>query len=176
MLAQVLWLGGALVLGGYLLLFALARRPVTLRLARLGSILTVILVLRLVLVAAGVTLQGTLEACATLLLGVVALSLMMLCHRVWLVRATGADLRAQVHTVCRGLFLGVTEAPPGRLQLAARGDPALRVWQLAARLQLLMLCHAAEPGKVALLCSWLAKQYPGPVPMLRFVLKEGGAS
>jgi hypothetical protein len=104
--------------------------------------------------------------------GVTALALLA-ARRVWLVRETAETLREQIQTVCRGLFLAVQEARPGRLQLAARGEPALRLRRLTPRVQLLVLCRVAGPGKVALLCDWLAKQYPGPVPRVRIVLKGG---
>jgi hypothetical protein len=160
--------------GGYVLLFVLARRPVTLRLARFGWLLASLVVLRLILAVAGVPFQGLLESIGTVLVGLVAAAL-LLAWRVWLVRATAEELREQIQTACRGLFLGLQEAPVGRLQLAARGEPALHLRRLAPRVQLLRLCRGAGPGKVALLCSWLAKQYPGPVPRLRISL-QGGAS
>jgi hypothetical protein len=171
MLAETLWAVGTVVVGGYVLLFVLARRPVTLRLARIGCLLTTILGLRLVLAVTGVTFQGTLEVIGTLLLGVAAVAL-ILGWRVWLVRATADELREQIQTACRGLFLGVQEVQ-GRLQLATPGKPSIRLRRLASRMLLMVLCRVTGSGKVALLCSWLAKQYPGPVPRLRIILKGG---
>jgi hypothetical protein len=174
MAAETLWAVGAFLLGGYVLLFVLARRPVTLRPARVGCLLTTLVGLRLVLAVTGVTFQGTWEVIGTVLLGVVAMAL-VLARRAWLVRATGEALREQIQIACRGLFLGVQEVETGHLQVATRGKPTLRLRRLASRVQLLVVCRVTGPGKVALLCGWLAKQYPGPVPRLRIVLK-GGAS
>jgi hypothetical protein len=170
MLAETLWAVGGVLAGGYLLLFMLARRPAALRLARLGCLLTALVALRLVLAVGGATLQAPAEVAATVLLGAAAGAL-LLGRRVWLVRATAGEFREQILTACRGLFLGVHEGE-GRYRLAATDGPALRLWTLAARLQLLVLCRVTGPGKVALLCGWLAKQYPGPVPRLRITLKR----
>jgi hypothetical protein len=170
---QIVWLAGAVVVAGYLLLFVLARRPVTLRLARLGWLLAFLVGLRLVLSLSGLPLEGWPERIATALLSLSATALMS--RRVWLVRSSPEALREQIQTACRGLFLGVEENPPGRLQLSAQGKPVLLLRKFAPRIQVLVLCHVAGPGKVALLCDWLSRQYPGPVPRLRIVLK-GGAS
>src|SRR5947209_6267509 len=106
MWVETLWAVGALVVVGYLLLFVLARRPVSLRLARVGCLLAGLLGLRLVLAVAGMTLEGTREVIGAVLLGVAAGAL-VLGWRVWLVRATGDEVREQIQTACRGLFLGV---------------------------------------------------------------------
>jgi hypothetical protein len=167
-----LWLAGAGAVGGYVLLFALARRPVTLRLPRLGGLLATIVILRLLLIVLGLPLEDELELAVTVLAGVVAVAL-LLARGVWLLRTTAEELREQIQTACRGLFLDVKELRPGHLELAAPGAPALRLWKLARRVQLLVYCRATGPGKVALLRKWLTKQFPGPVPRLRFVLKGG---
>jgi hypothetical protein len=168
------WATAGGVVGVYVLLFILARRPVTLRFGRLGWLLATIVTLRM--------LEGCTSGClwplpdflATVVMGLLAAYLVQ-SWRVWLVRATAAELHEQIQTACRGLFLGVAEDQAGRLELAAVGKPALEMRKLTPRVQLLELCPVAGPGKVALLCDWLAKQYPGPVPRLRFTLK-GGAS
>jgi hypothetical protein len=174
MLAETLWAVGAVAVGGYVLLFVLARRPVTFRLARLGWLLSSLVGLRLVLAGTGVPPQELGELIGMVLLGVVAVAL-VLARRVWLVRSSAEELREQIQTACRGLFLSVQAAQAGRLQLMVQGQPTLLLRRLAPRVQLLVLCRVAGPGKVALLCQWLAKQYPGPVPRLRIALK-GGAS
>jgi hypothetical protein len=174
MLAETFWAAGAVAAGGYLLLFVLARRPVALRPARVGGLLAGLVGLRLVLAVAGVPLQGSPEVIGTAVLGWAAVA-PALAPRAWLVRATGEELREQIQTACRGLFLGLEEAQAGRLRLAAPGNPTIGLWRLAARVQLMVLCRAPGPGKIALLCGWLANQYPGPVPRLRIILK-GGAS
>lgn len=174
MRAEMLWAVGTSVVGGYLMLFAMARRPVTLRPARIGCLVAIFLGLRLVLAGAGVPVEGTWEVVGMVLAGAAA-AVLVLARRIWLVRTTAEELRERIRSVCRGLFLGVREAPAGRLQLASQVNLVLRLRRLAPRLQLLVLCPTAESGKVALLCGWLAKQYPGPVPRLRITLK-GGAS
>lgn len=171
---EAMWTAGAAVVCGYILLFILARRPVSLRLARMGWLLAILVGLRLVLAVTTLPLEGPLELTAT---GVVGASVvvLMLARRVWLVRDTAEGLRGQIQTVARGLFLGVAEVKPGRLELAAREKPVLRLRSLTSRVQVLVLCRVSEPGKVALLCDWLTKQYPGPIPPVRIVLKGGGS-
>jgi hypothetical protein len=98
---------------------------------------------------------------------------LLLAKRVWLVRASAAELSERIQTACRGLFLGVEETPPGRLLLTTRGQPAIVLRRISPRVQLLILPRVTKSGKVALLCNWLAKTYPGPVPRIRLVLKRG---
>ncbi len=172
MLEPTLWGVGATAVGGYVLLFMLARRPVTLRLARIGGLLAGIVGLRLVLTVGSGALPKPLELTGIVLVGAVAAALLGT-WRVWLVRATAEELRKQIQTACQGLFLDVQEPRPGRLQLAVRGQPTVHLRRLAPRVQLLVLCRVTGPGKAALLCTWLMKQLPGPVPRLRIVLKGG---
>lgn len=172
MLEGVLWCASAFVIGSYVLLFALARRPVTLRLARVGGLLTVIVSLRLILIAAGAPPEGWPSWIGVILLAVIAAAL-VLARRVWLVRATAEELNEQIQIACRGLFLVANELGPGRLRLVAPGEPTLHIWSLGSRVQALAIDRSLETGKAALLYSWLAKQYPGPVPRLRIVLKRG---
>jgi hypothetical protein len=168
----VYWWTGAATLGGYVLLFALARRPVSLRPRRVGALLAATTVLRLALVPFGSPLEVPGELVLLAAAGALTVPLLLMPH-FWLVRATGAELRQQIRTACRGLFLGVEEKTPGRLILTARGNAVLGVRRWTAGVQWLALCCPPGPGKVALLCAWLSKQYPGPVPRLRFVLKGG---
>ncbi len=170
--AWICWGTAAAVLGGYVLLFAWARRPVSLRPARVGAVLGAAALLRLGLSSFAGLPDWPGEG--ALLGGVCLLAVSLgLARRVWLVRATAEDLRRQIETACRGLFLQVEEKQPGRLTLTARGDAVLGVRQLTAGVQWLVLCRPPGSGKVALLCAWLSKQYPGPVPRVRFVLKGG---
>src|SRR5262245_39366350 len=125
------WAIGAALVVGYVLLFLLARRPVTLRLHRLGWLLLGVAGLRLVLAVAGAPFGRPLEDFATLALLAAALVLVLTARRVWLVRATPEGLREQIQAACRGLFLGVTEEPPGRLKLTAPGEPLLRLWKVS---------------------------------------------
>lgn len=155
---------------GYIALFLLARRPVSLRAARLGGIAAAALVLRLILTAWHPLAGADRGLVVMLLLAAVALRWG---SRVWLVRATMAALRAQIEEACRRLFLACEAPAPGRFLLTARGDGRrLRVLTLGHRLQLVVLPRAAGHGKAALLVRWLSKQYPGPLPVMRRVLKE----
>src|SRR4051812_26471285 len=109
---ETLWAAGVTIFGGYTLLFMLARRPVTLRFVRLGWLLAV-------LTGVGGALAEPPEWLLTAVLGAIALAL-VLARRVWLVRATGPELREGVQAACRGLFLGVEEVSSGRLRLSAQ--------------------------------------------------------
>jgi hypothetical protein len=165
------WWGVAGILAVYITLFLLSRRPAALRLGRLGWLALTVVGLRLVLglvypPAAPLdwALSGTVLASGLAL---------RLGARVWLVREEAATLRQQIETACRGLFLGCTEAQPGHLLLTAKaGTWPLRIVRISPRLQLVRVPHVAGPGKAALLVHWLAKQYPGPVPRIRVVLKK----
>jgi hypothetical protein len=168
----VYWWTAAAALSGYVLLFALARRPVSLRPRRLGALLAAATVLRLALVPLGSPLEVPGELVLVAAAGALAVPL-LLRPRFWLVRATGEELRGQIRTACRGLFLAVEEKTPGRLVLTTRGDAVLGVRRWTAGVQGLTVCRPPGPGKVALLCAWLSKQYPGPVPRMRFVFKGG---
>jgi hypothetical protein len=168
----VLWVMAALLLGGYTLLFLAARRPVAVRPARVASLLGVVVALRLLLLACGSFPTMSLDLALTILAALLAGGLALL-RRVWLVRSGGEELRRHIQTACRGLFLEVQEPQPGRLRLTARGEHWLRLIPLTGRLQLLVLCRARGSGKVPLLLNWLSRQYPGPVPRIRIVLKGG---
>jgi hypothetical protein len=165
------WCGAAAVLMAYVALFLLSRRATALRLGRLGWLALAVAGLRLVLAlvhppttALDWALSGTaLGSGLALRLGA----------RAWLVRAEAETLRLQIQTACRGLFLGCAEAEPGRVHLTAKaGSWQLRIMRISQRLQLVCLPHVAGPGKAALLVHWLSKQYPGPVPRIRVVLKK----
>ena len=67
---ETLWLAGAVLVGGYLLLFLLARRPVALRPARVGGLLLAVGVARLGLAAGGVPLENPSDRIATVLVAV----------------------------------------------------------------------------------------------------------
>jgi hypothetical protein len=171
-MAETVWTAGAVIGGGYVLLFLLARRPVSLRPGRIGGLLAGVCCLRLVAAAAGEPLDEPMEWTGLALVGIAAAALGMT-WRSWLVRATAEELRDQVEIACRGLFLGIKEPRAGRIQLAAPGEPTLHLRNLAPRVQLLTLVRMTGSGKTALLHSWLAKQYPGPVPRLQIVLNGG---
>lgn len=167
---ETLWLAGAVGVGGYVLLFLLANRPISLRLGRTGCLLASLAALRLLAARMGVPVVCPLEWIGIVLVGLSILAL-ALARRVWLVRASAEDLQGQMETAFRGLFLAVREPLPGRFHLASSDKPILRLRRLAPRVQLLIRYGTAGPGKVALFYRWLEKQYPGPVPRLRIVLK-----
>jgi hypothetical protein len=167
------WAAAAASLG-YIALFLLARRPVSLRFARVGGTAAAVLGLRLTLIAC-YPLAGAERGVMELLL-LAALGLWW-GARVWLLRATAEELRAQLEEACRRLFLACEEPAPGRFLLTARGD-GRRLWLLSLGrwLQLVVLPRSAGHGKVSLLVGWLSKQYPGPIPGIRRVLKERKSS
>ena len=93
--------------------------------------------------------------------------------RVWLIRVTAKDFREQIGTACRGLFLPCEEEQHGRFLFSAAGSTLnLRMYSIGRRLQLVVLPPVAGQGKVTLLVSWLSKQFPGPVPRVRIILKR----
>ena len=152
--------------------FLATPRPASLRLARLGWMGFAIILLRLGLVVQGYRLDPGFDVgmAGATLLGALSCRLGA---RLWLVRAALEELHEQIATACRGLFLGCEELVPGHLLLSAKGiQRRLRIVSLGSRMQLLILPGATEQGKVALLIDWLSKQYPGPVPRLRIVLKR----
>ncbi len=166
------WIAAAAVGTVYLLLFVLTSRLVSLRPRRLGVYVLVVLAGRLALVAAGRPAPALPEAVGGIV-GLVAGVLLVRCERWWLLRAEAGVLRAQVEGACRGLFLECTEPAPGRLVLTAKGrSHSLRLIALSRRLQAALVPPTKGPGKVALFVAWLSKQYPGPVPRIRVVLKK----
>src|SRR5262245_41281452 len=158
----------------YLLLFLLARRPVSLRPGRLAVLAGLAVGLRLVLLACGEALESPLDRALSGLALAAAVGLVLL-RRAWLVRSSAAALREELGLACRGLFLDMQEPREGRIRLVGRGEHELRMIEVGKRLQVLVLGPVPGPGKVALLLNWLAKQYPGPVPRVRIVLEGGGA-
>jgi hypothetical protein len=93
--------------------------------------------------------------------------------RVSLIRVTVDDFREQIGTACRGLFLRCEEEQHGRFLFTAGGSTFnLRMYSIGRRLQLVVLPPVAGHGKVTLLVSWLSKQFPGPVPRVRIILKR----
>lgn len=171
-LPHLLWwgaIGCSLVYGG---IFLITSRPASIRFRKLGWMGFMIILLRLGLVVQGYRLEPRWDmamAAATL----VGALTFWLSPRLWLVRAAAGELRGHITTACRGLFLACEESPTGHLLLSAKGiQRRLRIIGLGSRIQLLILPIAAEQGKVALLVGWLSKQYPGPVPRPRVVLRR----
>ncbi len=167
---MVLWLTAVVALAGYLLLFAAARRPVTLRPGRLAVGSALAGVARLLLVVCGQEVDGYLDG------GLIGLTLaaaagLALARRCWLVRTRADELREQIRRACSGLFLTLEEPAPGRLRIRAKEEQGLRLVGLGRRLQGLVLCKRPEKGKMRLLLDWLMKEYPGPVPRVRITLE-----
>jgi hypothetical protein len=156
-------------------LFLRARRPAAIRCGRVGIALLVVLAVRLVVVIVGYPLALAWEA---VLIGIFLGGAVCLClaWRVWLVRAGTAELRGQVQTGRRGLFLDCTEAAPGVFLLTAReGEARLRFQRLSDRMQLVVVPRVPGQGKLALFVHWLSKQYPGPVPRVRIILSRSAS-
>lgn len=164
------WCAAAGLGAAYVGLFLAARRPVSLRLSRLGGMAAVVILTRATLHAAGWPLEFGREGIPGVVF-LLAVAGGWLAGRVWLLRSPADEFRQQLETACRGLFLKLEEARPGQVSLTASGRTAsLGLRQLTANLQVLVLPQPGGMGKVALLVQWLSKQYPGPVPKVRIVL------
>jgi hypothetical protein len=160
------WLAGAGALAVYALLVILSRRPVGLRLARLG-----VAALRLLLVARGYPMREALEWVAWS--GTLAAALIMnMCRRLWIVRVTADSLCEQVRWACAGLFLACAEDEKTFRLGQQAADQILTFVSLSRNWQLLLLPKPGGSAKVVLLLDWLSKQYPGPLPKIRLVLKR----
>jgi hypothetical protein len=131
-----------------------------------------VLILRLILLVVGYPVVPGLDAGCIIILMLGTLILAM-GRRVWILRVYQAELRQQVKAACRGLFLSCDEAAKGKFLLTARGNSCvLRVWSLSPRTHLVKVPPLACHKKVALLVSWLSKQYSGPLPLVSIVLKR----
>jgi len=165
------WLTGAGLLAVYALLVILARRPVGLRTARLGWLVLFVAALRLLLIPVGYPMRGTVEWiawCGTL----AAALIMKSCRRLWIVRVTADSLCEQVRWACNGLFLPCTEHER-TFRLGHHGASRILTFvSLSRNWQVLVLPKRGGSAKVVLLLDWLSKQYPGPLPRIRFVLKR----
>lgn len=169
-MTDLLWWGvsGAGIV--YVALFVAARTPASFRLGRVGWMALAVLVVRTGLLGLGHRLESTFDVSMVVVTTVATVGCRM-GARVWLVRATREELNEEIHTACRGLFLGCQELQPGHFRLLARNSTrALKVAKLARRLQLVVLPAGIGERKVMLLVSWFAKQHPGPVPRLRIDL------
>ena len=165
------WLAAAGTAASYIALFLLARRAVALRLGRLRWLALAVLALRLALLGA-YPLATAFDACFSAL-GLLSLAGLWLGARTWLLRATAEDVREQIETGCRGLFLVCAEPERGRFVLTAKGTTTqLRMRSLGRRMMCLRVPRLAGQRKVELLIQWLSKQYPGPVPRITIVLKR----
>jgi hypothetical protein len=93
-------------------------------------------------------------------------------RRLWILRATRDTLSEQIHWACKGLALGCAQEGT-TFVLEHRGMHfELRALPLAPKWQALLLPDRSASTKVALFLDWLGRQYPGPLPRLRIVLKR----
>jgi hypothetical protein len=169
---DILWWGAAGITAAYLALFVLTRRPVGLRLSRLGWLALCVFGMRLAMLILGCALATYEGAGLTIVVLLGALGLCSSDH-VWLARAEAEELRQQVRTACRALFLTWAEPEPGRFLLTSKsGTFELRTRPLSRRIQVVVIPRLFGRDKVTLLVHWLRKQYPGPVPRVRIVLKR----
>jgi hypothetical protein len=167
-----LWVSVAVVLSVYLLLFAAARRPVSLRPGRLALLLSGAVLVRVLMATCGDELLWPLDGGLTVL-ALAGAGVLAAIRRFWLVRVTNHELREDLVLACRGLLLGLDEPLPHMLLVSARTEHRLFLGRFGPRLQCLLLCRRPAAGKVRLLVDWLAKQYPGPVPRVRITLSGG---
>ena len=116
------WAFAGVVVAGYLGLFMMARRPVSLRPRRLGLLAVLVLSMRLGLAAFGYPLVAPWDCCFIILVVFVAVGLLA-GGRNWFFRAEAAVVREQVQMACGGLFLEYAEIRPGRFELKAKAVP-----------------------------------------------------
>jgi hypothetical protein len=164
------WIVAVAVLA-YAAFALLPRRPVGLWLSTLGRLALILAALRLVMTLCGYEMEGLWEWLAwgaTLAAG----AGLSLCRRLAVVRATPDKLSEQVRWACQGLFLACTEDARGFLLSHKQGTPRLGRVSLSGHWQLLVLPKPGGSAKVALLVDWLGKQYPGPFPRIRIVLRR----
>lgn len=172
LLPNGLWLAATAVGFVYIMPFLLARRPVAIRAQRLAVMGLIVLVLRLVWIAAGFKLKGLLDVTLLVatLLGTVGL---VLWRHAWITRSGLDEFREQVESACRGLFLVFEEPVRGHFLLTDKGNThTLQALSLTSRMQVVLLPSHTRRSKVALLESWLSRQYPGPFPRMSIQLKS----
>jgi hypothetical protein len=145
---------------------------VALRVASFGWLALIVVALRLLLVPLGYTIEGDWEWATCVVVFAAGLGLSLL-RSLWLVRAAPQALAEQVQWACKGLFLSCTEERNAFLLCEKGVTERLRWFSLSRGWQLLVLPPRAGAVKIALLIDWLAKQYPGPFPRMRIVLKKG---
>jgi hypothetical protein len=170
LLPALVWGAAAVLAFGYAGLFLWARRPVAIRLIRVGVVCTIVLALRLALLAVGNSTVMEWEIAVGSSALAVGLSC-LLARRVWLVRASIEEFRAVVADGCSGLFIAWQESKPGCFVLSAKeGIWQTRLVRLSTRMQFAVVRPPVGQGKLALFVLWLSKQYPGPVPKIHIVL------
>jgi hypothetical protein len=153
-------------------LFLCARRAVALRAGRLAAAGLCLLLLRLIFVVVGYPLDGWLDA--ALVVAILPSSFVCLRYRrVWLMRVSLEELREQIASACRGLFLSFEEPSQGQFLFTAQGSTdEIRVLSLTSHIQLVRLPRCRRQSKVGLLVRWLSKQYAAALPTVRIILKR----
>ncbi len=171
-LPAAFWSVAAIFAAGEILLLAFSRRPIAVRAWRVGAVAFLFGTLRLLLLAVGYSWQGWWDA--TLLVTFFVLAAVLLpARRIWLLRVQREYLREQIETACRGLFIEYQQAPTGHLNLKTKGvTHRLRLIPLFGTFFVAVLPRTTGRDKIALLLDWLDKQYSGPIPRLRIVLKR----
>ena len=91
---------------------------------------------------------------------------------VWLIRASTGEVKACLEHGCRSLLLAPEWPTPRRFVLTVRGVEFAGGLADFGRFSLFWFPAPGKRGKPRLLVNWLAKQYPGPFPRPRIVLKR----
>src|SRR5437879_1689392 len=92
---EIYWGSAAALAAAYGALFLVARRPVSLRLGRLGWPVLALAGMRLVLWGMGVPFQNYLDVCLVYVAASGAIGLLIR-RDTWLIRVEGEDLRQQI--------------------------------------------------------------------------------
>ena len=177
----------ATVMSVYAVPFLFASQARSLRLIRLMVLLLVVMCAGRVVIASAGFAESNFASnwvgdIGLLAVAVVALAARRQIERVWLLRIAMADLQTQIESACKGLFLrndfqhnvSLTRT---RVVFQIKGESAvLRTRRIGAKLQFVVLPPDNVHGKITLLTRWLAKQFPGPIPKVKFVLSKKGTS
>ena len=91
---------------------------------------------------------------------------------VWLIRTSTGEVKACLENGCRSLLLAPEWPTPRRFVLTVRGVEFAGSLADFGRFSLFWFPAPGKRGKPRLLVNWLAKQYPGPFPRPRIVLKR----
>ena len=161
---------GAIAL--YMTLFVFAAQPVSVRFSRLADMMLLVTAVRAGMILVGFPFEPTVDmSLALIAIGLLVSRRQM--DRAWLVRIPAGDVGRRIATGCHRLFLEYEEQADGRFVFTAGGTTSqLRLFAIGKRLQLILLPPSNGHAKVTLLASWLAKQFPGPVPRIKIVFRK----
>lgn len=161
----------AVIAASEILFFIFSQRPIAVRLTRVGVFGLFFGLLRLLLWVIGYSWLGWWDYGSTVALLLLAVASFP-ARRIWLVRSLHEQFLEQVQAACRGLFIRYQQINPGQATLSTKSDTfQLYAIQLFSRFQLVVLPRPTGRDKILLLLKWLHKQYSGPIPRLRIVLK-----